>query len=134
MSWVVHPLVTEYRKSAFAVVVIAAFCAAVYAVSKELWWVFLSAVVLLAAVKDHFLPVRYTIDERGVTKTVLGFSRSWSWSRVKRVVKTEDGLLLSRYPRPHRFEATRGFYLRFGEQDPEPIVEFIKKRVGDWAS
>ena len=124
----------EHKKSVIAVVVIVAFCAAVYFVSREIWWVFLSAVVLLVAVKDHFLPVRYTVDEQGIKKTVLGFTRSWGWSRVRRVVRTEGGLLLSRYPRPHRFEAMRGFYVRFGDQDPERIVEFVKGKVESWAS
>jgi len=129
ISWIVHPLKTEHRKTALVFIIILAFCSAVYLFSHEFWWTFFSALVLFISVKDHFLPVRYTLDSDGVEKAVFGFARKRSWTQVKRVVKLEGGVLLSLYPKPHRFEAIMGFYLRFGSDDPAPILNFIEEKI-----
>lgn len=129
MSWTVHPLKGAHLKTIFVLFVISAFCAAVYVYSRGLFWVILSAVILLASVKDHFLPVKYTLDENGVEKSVLGFARRRSWTQVKRVIKLKDGVMLSQYRKPHRFEAITGFYLRYGDENPKQILDFIKEKT-----
>jgi hypothetical protein len=79
---------------------------------------------LWLATRDYWLPVRYTVSEKGAAVRYLGAAYDISWERVKYVTVTADGVKLSPLPPRSRLEPFRGVYLRFAD-NREQVLEAI---------
>ncbi len=80
-------------------------------------WIFgvIALWMLWSATADFLLPIRYEADAEGIRQ------RGWSprvmrWERVKRVVWSEQGVLLSPFAHPTRLNAYRGIFVWYGDQ------------------
>ena len=101
---------------------------ALWLATRNGYWVVLGVVVLLAAVRQWFLPTRYRVDDQGAQMQLLFYRRRQDWSRIKRASANRRGVLLSPFPFPSRLEAFRGMYLRFSGNRDE-VMRFIEARI-----
>lgn len=84
----------------------------------------LALVLLWLATRDYWLPVRYTVDEKGAGVRYLGAAFDIAWERAKYVTVTSDGVKLSPLPPRSRLEPFRGVYLRFAD-NRQQVLEAI---------
>ena len=86
--------------------------------------------ILFSAIADYLLPIRYEVDGTGVRQH--GWSpRFMAWGRVRRVVWGEQGVYLSPFAQPSRWDAFRGIFLWYGAQREqiEQLVQTYCKHV-----
>ncbi|MBZ0270998.1 hypothetical protein K8I61_03110 [bacterium] len=132
-SWVSWPVVE--RKATILVVapVCAAALAAVVAFTGDIAWAAIGAVLLAIGLREYFLPMRYEIDAAGVRARGILWTQSRPWNRVRRVVKTQGGVLLSPFAEPSRIERHRGLFLRCGDRRDEVAgrIEELRRAAGE---
>ncbi|MGA1195369.1 MAG: hypothetical protein ACO36I_02585 [Candidatus Latescibacterota bacterium] len=120
MTWTFHPLKDESRlKSACLVLIIIAtsFIIGWSFQSNTFAWV--SFILLTIAMARYFLPTKYTLDETGVTISMMGHQKKFIWAQFKRADQHPDGIFLSPFSKPHRLDTFRGQFLKTGTQTQE---------------
>ncbi|MBV6459730.1 MAG: hypothetical protein HONBIEJF_02882 [Fimbriimonadaceae bacterium] len=85
-------------------------------------------VVMLSAA-EMFLPLRYRIDEQGVSARCGVSETAMAWSDVKRAWVNDEGIKLSPLETPSNMDAFRGVYLRFGD-NRDPVLELVRRYWG----
>jgi len=124
LQWTVHLLRQQPQKAwgAAGVMVLAAVLVGVAFRSAGMG--LLALVLLWLATRDYWLPVRYTVSEKGAAVRYLGAAFDIPWERVKYVTVGADGGKLSPLAPRSRLEPFRGVYLRFGD-NREQVLEAI---------
>ena len=124
LQWTVH-LLREQPQKAWTAGAIMLLASAVVGVAFRSAGMGLLALVLLwLATRDYWLPVRYTVDERGARVRYLGAAFDIAWEHVKYVSVASDGVKLSPLPPRSRLEPFRGVYLRFAD-NRQQVLEAI---------
>jgi len=124
LQWTIH-LLRERPQKAWGAAGVMMLAAVLVGVAFRSVGMGLLAVVLLwLATRDYWLPVRYTVSEKGAAVRYLGAAYDISWERVKYVTVTADGVKLSPLPPRSRLEPFRGVYLRFAD-NREQVLEAI---------
>jgi len=93
-------------------------------------WVALGLSMMLAMIRQWFLPTRIRLDADGVTVRLLGMVRRRKWTQIKRASADRRGVLLSPFAYATRLELFRGIYLRFSGNRAE-VLNFIRRHVSD---
>ncbi len=124
LQWKVHLLRRYPRKAwgAAGAMLIAGMLVAV--AFRSVGMGLLTVVLLWLATREYWLPVRYTIGEKGAGVRYFGAVFDITWDRVKYVTVHPDGVKLSPLPPRSRLEPFRGVYLRFAD-NREQVLEAI---------
>lgn len=98
----------------------------------------LGAVLVLSAVAEFLLPIRYRLTSQQATCS-YGLARlGLPWSAVRRVIDAGDSVRLSPFRRPSRLDAFRGVLIRFGSHgssgDREAVMAIVRQMVPRSAS
>jgi hypothetical protein len=124
LQWTVHLLRQRPQKAwgAAGVMVLAALLVGMAFRSAGMG--LLALVLLWLATRDYWLPVRYSVSEKGAGVRYLGAVYDIPWERVNYVTVTAEGVKLSPLPPRARLEPFRGVYLRFAD-NREQVLEAI---------
>ncbi len=128
LSWTVHPLVENWRKTGLTAILL---CFLIYCFSSGFQSravALLSAIFLIGSLYKYFLPFHYRCETDRLVVTACCYRLEKPWTDFRSFYVDNNGVLLSPFPTPTRLENFRGLYVRFGTEPPEPIVNFIRAR------
>jgi hypothetical protein len=128
LHWVSHPVREEPRRTWIVALFVGLTAAALWVAARDWQWPAFGAIVLLAAVREWFLPARCALDDAGASRRFLFVERRRPWSAIRRATADRHGVLLSPSPFPSRLETLRGLYLRFSG-NREQVLAFVDERL-----
>ena len=130
LDWTVHP-VMERRGLGIAVMCViltAGVLAGLW--TKGLFWGVFSVLVLFLSVESFYFPTRFHLEE-GKLVVLRRFSRSErEWGIFRRCTLDPEGLSLSPYRKSTWIEAYRSIRLRFGRDNRDAVIAFVRGRLG----
>ena len=129
LSWTVHPLVENWRKSILLGLFLALLLFGIYWGFQSIYVALLSAIFLLGSLYKYFLPVRHQCEADRLIITSCCYKLERSWETFRSFYVDANGVLLSPFARPTRLENFRGVYVRFGKHTPEEVVDFITNKI-----
>jgi hypothetical protein len=126
-EWTVH-LAARQPKRAFAVAGVCLFALFLsFAAFRSVSFTILMGAVLFSSLSDFFLPVHYRLTETGAEARHLWTFARIEWKQVKRRLMSNEGIKLSPLRRTSRLDAYRGVFLRFGDENPDTLLETIRR-------
>lgn len=128
-TWVVFPLTQSWKKSACLIFFLSAICLAIYFGFKSIFYSLISVIVLFGSLSSFFLPVRYEFHTEQLKIQTLFRTVSKDWNEFSSFYVDKNGVLLSPFEKPSRLENFRGVYVRFGQTEPEQVIEIVKHKL-----
>lgn len=129
LCWKVHPLRQERAGKSILLVVIVGAVSWVAAFSfGHFAYGLLSLSILIFSLAHYFFPSRYSLDETGVSRTLLGHQTRRVWAEFRRVDARSNGLFLSPFARPSRLDSFRGLFLPFHKRGDQ-VVYYVQQYV-----
>ena len=129
LSWTVHPLVENWKRSALLGIFLCFLFLCIYWGFRSAQVVVLSALFLLGSLYKYFLPFRYYCETDRLIVTACCYRLERPWATFRSSYVDANGILLSPFAKPTRLENFRGVYVRFGTQPSESVVDFIRARL-----
>ena len=129
LSWTVHPLVENRRKSVLLGLFLALLLFGIYWGFQSVSVALLSAIFLLGSLYKYFLPFHHQCEADKLIITSCCYRLERSWETFRSFYVDANGVLLSPFVRPTRLENFRGVYVRFGKHTPEKVIDFIISKV-----
>ena len=129
LSWTVHPLVENRRKSILLGLFLALLLFGIYWGFQSVSVALLSAIFLLGSLYKYFLPFHHQCEADKLIITSCCYRLERSWETFRSFYVDANGVLLSPFVRPTRLENFRGVYVRFGKHTPEKVIDFITSKV-----
>lgn len=126
IEWKVH--LARERPGGLFLVAFVVVLAALLGLLKGPAYALLGPALIVLWVLDFLLPVAYRLTEEGVEVRQLVPRSSLLWKKVKRCVKTKEGIFLSPFSKPCRLDAYRGVFLR---NVPPKAEDLIRKKARD---
>ncbi|MBM3313941.1 hypothetical protein FJY70_05065 [candidate division WOR-3 bacterium] len=126
LSWTIH----RARETPTKTVIVTLFIVAFVGFS---WVVFgpalgaLGVVVLFLATNTYFLPITYTLDQRGIEVDKRLFTARYEWKQFRRWFRTSGGIVVSPFSRRSFLDNFRGVHLLL-PADPQPICAYLQQR------
>jgi hypothetical protein len=126
LSWTVH----RAKETPVKTVVVAIFILAFVAIS---WTVFgpmlgiLAVVVLFLALNTYFLPITYTLTDKGIEVDKRLFTGRYEWKQFRRWFRTSGGIVISPFSRKNYLDNFRGVHLML-PSDPQRIFDYLDRR------
>jgi hypothetical protein len=103
----------------------------VYWLTESRFFTIVGAVVLLASMRSFYFPTTYYLYQDRIKVTYTLSSTTKNWSLYRSVFPERNGVFLSTFARPSRLENFRGLFLRYGDGDPDRILEIVQSKVGE---
>lgn len=135
LTWSFSPWRANWRKPAAALTleVLIAALAGVSFTWPDWWpamigWGFIGLVLMLGMTITLFVPVRYKLDERGVTVTFLAAPSFRSWEHYRNFYPHDTGVHLTTMPQPSALDPFRGHFLQYTGNKRE-VDEFIESHM-----
>ena len=129
LSWTVHPLVENRRKSILLGLFLVLLLFGIYWSFQSIYIALLSAVFLLGSLYKYFLPFHHQFEADRLIITSCCYRQERSWETFRSFYVDANGVLLSPFARPTRLENFRSVYVRFGKHTPEEVVDFITSKI-----
>jgi len=135
LSWTVHRARENPRKTILASVFILAFVAFSSVVFGPVLGV-LALVVLFVALNAYFLPVTYTLSDKGIEVDKRMLATRYEWKQFRRWFRTTGGIVISPFSQKNYLDNFRGIHLLLPSDvgrarmsvRTEDIVEYLDKR------
>jgi hypothetical protein len=89
----------------------------------------LGAGLIFASTLEAFTGCRFRLDAKQASRRVGLSVSALQWSQVKRIVGSEDGILLSPLPEPSALDAFRGVFLVMPYHMRTSVEDFIRGQV-----
>ena len=131
ISWSVHPLVENWRKSVLLGLFLVLLLFFIYLGFQSIYVAVLSAIFLIGSLYKYFLPFHHQFEADRLVITSCCYKTERPWETFRSFYVDANGVLLSPFAHPTRLENFRGVYIRFGKHSPEEIVNFITKKIKD---
>ena len=129
LSWTVHPIVENWRKSVLLALFLALLLFGIYLGFQSIYVALISGIVLLGSLYKYFLPFHHQCEADRLIITSCCYRLERSWETFRSFYVDANGVLLSPFARPTRLENFRGVYVRFGKHTPEEVVDFITSKI-----
>ena len=126
LSWTVHRAKENPRKTVVASVFVLAFVAFSWAVFGPMLGI-LAMVVLFLALNTYFLPITYTLTDKGIEVDKRVFTARYEWKQFRRWFRTTGGIVISPFSRKNYLDNFRGVHLML-PPDPQPVFAHLEKR------
>jgi len=110
LSWTVHRAKETPRKTVVASIFILAFVAFSSVVFGPMLGV-LAIVVLFVALNAYFLPITYTLTDKGIEVDKRLFTARYEWKQFRRWFRTTGGIVISPFSRKNYLDNFRGVHL-----------------------
>ena len=134
LSWTVHPLVENWRKSILLGVFLTLLFIGIYWGFQSIYIALLSAIFLLGSLYKYFLPFHHHCEADKLIITSCCYRLERPWDTFRSFYVDGNGVLLSPFARPTRLENFRGVYVRFGQHSPEEVIDFITSKISPESS
>ena len=132
LSWTVHPLVENRRKSVLLILFLALLLLFIYLGFQLIYVAILSAIFLIGSLYKYFLPFHHQFEaDRLIITSCCFYKLERSWETFRSFYVDANGVLLSPFAHPTRLENFRGIYIRFGKHPPEEVINFITNKIKD---
>jgi hypothetical protein len=119
--WVSWPLLDSAPYSALAVMALSIAGLLAGATTGRFVWAIAVPLVLAACSWRFFVPVRYELDESGVTQQVFGWVQRAAWVDVRRFDVCAHGVMLFSHAETIPLDAFRGLYLPWCDRRDEVL-------------
>ncbi|MYK17090.1 hypothetical protein F4055_02835 [Candidatus Poribacteria bacterium] len=129
LSWTVHPIVENWRKSVLLGLFLALLLFGIYLGFQSIYVALISGIVLIGSLYKYFLPFHHRCEADRLIITSCCYKLERSWETFRSFYVDANGVLLSPFARPTRLENFRGVYVRFGKHTPEEVVDFITSKI-----
>lgn len=129
LSWTVHPIVENWRKSLLLGLFLALLLFGIYFGFQSIYVALISGIVLIGSLYKYFLPFHHQCEADRIIITSCCYRLERSWETFRSFYVDANGVLLSPFARPTRLENFRGVYVRFGKHTPEEVVDFITSKI-----
>ncbi len=129
LSWTVHPIVENWRKSLLLGLFLALLLFGIYFGFQSIYVALISGIVLIGSLYKYFLPFHHQCEADRLIITSCCYRLERSWETFRSFYVDANGILLSPFARPTRLENFRGVYVRFGKHTPEEVVDFITSKI-----
>ena len=129
LSWTVHPLVENKRKSVLLGLFLSLLLFGIYLGFQSIAIALLSAIFLLGSLYKYFLPFHHQCETDKLIITSCCYRLERSWETFRSFYVDANGVLLSPFARPTRLENFRGVYVRFGKHTPEEFIDFMTSKI-----
>ena len=130
LSWTVHPLVENRRKSVLLILFLALLLLFIYLGFQLIYVAILSAIFLIGSLYKYFLPFHHQFEaDRLIITSCCFYKLERSWETFRSFYVDANGVLLSPFAHPTRLENFRGIYIRFGKHPPEEVINFITNKI-----
>ena len=130
LSWTVHPLVENRRKSVLLILFLALLLLFIYLGFQLIYVAILSAIFLIGSLYKYFLPFHHQFEaDRLIITSCCFYKLERSWETFRSFYVDANGVLLSPFAHPTRLENFRGIYIRFGKHPPEEVINFITSKI-----
>lgn len=129
LSWTVHPLVENWKRSALLGIFLCFLFLCIYWGFQSVQLVCLSALFLIGSLYKYYLPFRYQCEADRLIVTACCYRLERTWTTFRSSYVDANGILLSPFAKPTRLENFRGVYVRFGTHPSESVVNFIRARM-----
>lgn len=129
LSWTVHPIVENWRKSVLLGLFLALLLFGIYLGFQSIYVALISGIVLLGSLYKYFLPFHHQCEADRLIITSCCYRLERSWETFRSFYVDANGVLLSPFARPTRLENFRGVYVQFGKHTPEEVVDFITSKI-----
>jgi hypothetical protein len=126
LSWTVHRAKERPGKTVVASVFVLAFVGFSWAVFGPMLGI-LAMVVLFLALNTYFLPITYTLTDRGIEVDKRMFTARYEWKQFRRWFRTTGGIVISPFSRKNYLDNFRGVHLML-PPDPQPVSAYLEKR------
>lgn len=110
LSWTIHRAKESPGKTVVASVFILAFVAFSWAVLGPMLGI-LAVVVLFLALNTYFLPITYTLTDKGIEVDKRMFTARYEWKQFRRWFRTSGGIVISPFSRKSYLDNFRGVHL-----------------------
>ena len=134
LSWTVHPLVENWRKSILLGAFLTLLFIGIYWGFQSIYIALLSAIFLLGSLYKYFLPFHHHCEADKLIITSCCYRLERPWDTFRSFYVDGNGVLLSPFARPTRLENFRGVYVRFGQHSPEKVIDFITRKISPESS
>ena len=134
LSWTVHPLVENWRKSILLGAFLTLLFIGIYWGFQSIYIALLSAIFLLGSLYKYFLPFHHHCEADKLIITSCCYRLERPWDTFRSFYVDGNGVLLSPFARPTRLENFRGVYVRFGQHSPEEVIDFITRKISPESS
>jgi hypothetical protein len=93
-------------------------------------WALIVLLLLAGATWKWFLPVRYRIDNQGVSEEVFGRTRLVPWNKVGSCLVRHQGIVLIKHAAPVPLDAFGAWYVPWGDRREEVLAQ-AKRYLGE---
>lgn len=135
LSWHFNPWLADWRRPALALgleLLVAALAGYTFTTPdwwpQALGWGGISLALLLAMTTTIYLPVRYRLDQQGVTTYFIGTPTFRKWQHYRNFYAHEKLVHLTTMPKPSRLDPFRGHSLQFAGNRAE-VLAFIREHM-----
>ena len=131
LSWTVHPLAENWRKSVLLGFFLALLLFGIYVGFQSIYVAVLSAIFLIGSLYKYYLPFHHHFEADRLVITSCCYKMERPWETFRSFYVDANGVLLSPFAHPTRLENFRGVYVQFGKHSPEEIINFITSKIKD---
>jgi hypothetical protein len=110
LSWTVHRARETPTKTIVASIFVLAFVVFSWVVFGPMLGI-LAVVVLFLALNTYFLPVTYTLADKGIEVDKRLFTAHYEWKQFRRWFRTSGGIVISPFSRKNYLDNFRGVHL-----------------------
>ena len=128
LTWKVHPLRENWRRSVLLLLFLLLLFSCIYWLFQSAFVTLLSAVFVTGSLNRYFLPFRYELYEHQFIVAAPFYRITKSWTAFRSCYPDKNGVLLSPFAKPSRLENFRGVYVRFGANQAEAL-DFIRNKI-----
>jgi hypothetical protein len=126
LNWTIHRAKESPRKTVVALAFVLAFVAFSWVVFGPMLGL-LAVVVLFLALNTYFLPITYTLSDKGIEVDKRLFTARYEWKQFRRWFRTSGGIVISPFSRKNYLDNFRGVHLML-PPDPQPVSVYLEKR------
>lgn len=133
LSWIYNPWSEQPQKT---LTVFAINCAAILLVAYSYrgdpavnWFVFLAALFMFGMTLSLLVPIRYVLDEKGVTVRFVGVPSFRQWQHYRNVYVHKNGIFLTSMRKPSGLDPFRGHFLLFTGENRDLVVSYAKRHI-----
>ncbi|HAE87335.1 TPA: hypothetical protein DCG86_04850 [Candidatus Marinimicrobia bacterium] len=126
MTWKIHMVKQNPGKGIAVLIFILTVSFFAGVAGESLIFLFLSLLVLGSYVLPYFVPVSYTLTEKGITIRTGWMTKERDWKEFRRWERSGNAIKLYTMKKPSRLDNYRAWLLRTGQKGDE--VEAIVAR------
>ena len=128
LDWQFDPWRERPAKTGLLLLFNLAILAVVYLTFPEKGWTGLAAVLLFGATLSMLVPIRYRLDESGVTVHFLGIRSFRPWAHYRNFYSHGNGIFLTAMARPSALDPFRGHFIFFN-RNREQVVAYAGRHI-----